>query len=195
MSYLIRDKQVKAYNEVKDYSNDDVYRKTLDKAYGCLKKSLATSVIFLMIGVVVSTSISWHAYMYYFNGSDRIVGMLLSILITAIITVIIALLGVVVSRGYMNLNELEYLNSEFKNHSFHNYNDNSRFTVNSDGVYFTMGNGEPAKISNQTKEGIKVVLSEYYEMNNVCVINKIKEYSVYNTNGSLINRVMEKQLI
>lgn len=58
MSYLIRDEQVKAYNEVKDYSNDDVYRKTLDKAYGCLKKSLATSVIFLMIGVVVSTSIS-----------------------------------------------------------------------------------------------------------------------------------------
>lgn len=181
------------YNEVRGYNSDEVYRKVLEKAYRCLRKALITSLVFLFIGAVVSTSVSGFLYRNYGSELNSILSMLLSLIITAVLTLLIALFGVSISKNYMDRAELDFLNGVFKDHSVCSDCNDCKIISNFNGVFFSTSDGTLVKISEASLKGIKVVSEEYYEITYACVIKRVKYYSVYDDSGKLLGYKGEVQ--
>lgn len=200
MSYLVSDEQVRMYNEVKGYSDDEVYLRMLERAYKCLKKVLICSVIFIVIGSVLSVACT--GLIYRHTGSvlsdEILIGVLnlcLFVPIFVLITLLIALIGVPIAKNYMDRDELDFLNGVFKDNAICSDCDDCKIISNSNGVFFSTSGGTLVKMLNSSPEGIKIkiVSKEYYEISDACVIKRMKSYSVYDNSGKLLGYRREVQ--
>lgn len=184
-SFLVRDEQVNMYNEVKGYSSDEIYLKTLEKAYKCLKKVLISGVIFLVIGSVLSVCavccIYRHSGKLFTNmWVNAVVSLCLYLCIFIVIVLLVVLLGIVIAERFFSADELDFLNGVFREHAICSKSSNmDRIVVNSSGVFFVASGGNLTKITDFTSDNLSVSLEEYYTISSLCILSRIREYRVY----------------
>lgn len=197
MSCLVSNEQVRMYDEVRGYSGDEVYLRTLERAYKCLRKVLISSVIFIVICSVLSVCITGLSYRYISrvlpNDLFRsALHLCLSLCIFVLITLLVVLAGVVVAERFSDSNELDFLNGVFMGHAtYREVDDCGKVILNSNGVFFSMSSGKLAKLTEYVPEGIRVELHEYYEISDLCILKPISEYIVYNDKGNVIGKVRD----
>lgn len=185
LSFLVRDEQVNMYNDVKGYSNDETYLRTLEKAYNCLKKVLLSSIVFLIIGSVLGVGavccIYRHSDKLFTNmWVNAVVSLCLYLCIFIVIVLLVVLLGIVIAERFFSADELDFLNGVFREHAnCRKYSNMDRVVVNTNGVFFVMSDGKLSKITDFTSDNLSVSLEEYYTISSLCILSRTREYRVY----------------
>lgn len=185
MSFLVRDEQVNMYNDVKGYSNDETYLRTLEKAYNCLKKVLISSVVFLVIGSVLGVGAVYYIYIHsnklFTNVWVNVVlSLCLYLCIFIAVVLLVILLGIVRAERFFSADELDFLNGVFREHSICSKSSNmDRIVANSSGVFFVASDGNLTKITNFVSDNLSVSLMEYYTISSLCILSRVREYRVY----------------
>lgn len=184
MSFLVRDEQVNMYNDVKGYSNDETYLRTLEKAYNCLKKVLISSVVFLVIGSVLGVCAVYCIYkhldkLFPNTWVNAVLSLCLYLCIFIAVVLLVILLGIVMAERFFSADELDFLNGVFREHAICSKSSNTdRIVVNSSGVFFVSSGGNLTKITDFTSDNLSVSLMEYYTISSLCILSRIREYRV-----------------
>lgn len=185
MSLLVRDEQINMYNDVRGYSDDRIYLRTLEKAYKCLKKVLISSVVLLIIGSVFGVGAVYCIYKH----SDKlfpniwinvVVSLCLYLCIFIIVVLLEVLLGLVIVERFSNTDGLDFLNGVFREHAIcSEFSNTGRVMANSSGVFFITSDGNLTKLASYTTDSLSVSLEEYFTISNLCILSRVREYRVY----------------
>lgn len=161
MSLLIIDEQVKMYNEVRGYSNNEVYQSLLNKSYKCLKKALTLFLICISIGSVAGVYVNYTLYRFFGIKPDSVLKLCLSVLIFLLIVLLALLAGVLISERFSSEIELDFINGIFRQNCIRKDIDASKITVNCNGIFLSMSDGTLVKLASPTLNNIRVVLYGY----------------------------------
>lgn len=192
LSLLVRDEQVNMYNDVKGYSNDETYLRTLEKAYNCLKKGLISSVVFLVIGSILGVCAVYCIYIH----SDKLfpntwINAALSLCLYLCIFTVVLLVGIVIAERFFSADELDFLNGVFREHALcSKFSNTDRIVVNSKGIFFIKSDGSLSKIAATASNSLSVSLNEYYIISSLCILSRVREYRVY-AEGKFIGSIKE----
>ena len=69
--------------------------------------------------------------------------------------------------------------------------DNGSIRINTNGIFCLTPDGKLLKVSEDITNGVEVIIKEYYQLTDLCLVTAVREYQVYE-NNKLINKIIKK---
>lgn len=195
---LVGTEQKKIQDDLKSVSDEKIYQELVKKATKCFKKNVWTMMIALLFGIVLSIGTIYLLCKRYPASAREF--WLLNILYFCCILYLIVMLvsfaqfiGFVISNRRISDDELSYLNGILLENAIYKELDENTIRANKNGVFYLDSDTKLIKIYEGCSDHIKVVIKEYQQLNDLCVVTSVKECLIYEDNIFINSYLIERK--
>lgn len=196
--FLVGAEQKKIQENLKTISDDKTYQMLVNKVIKCLKKNVWTMMFALLFGIVLSIGTIYLLYKRYPTSAREfwILNILYFLMILFLIVMIVSFaqfIGFVISNRRISDDELSYLNGVLLENAIYKELDENTIRANKNGVFYLDSDTKLIKIYEGCSDHIKVVIKEYPQLNDLCVVTSVKECLIYEDNIFINSYLIERK--
>ena len=194
--FMFKEKQKELRENLKIISSDKIYQMLVEKVTKCFKKNVWTMIVAITIGFTFGFVVAYYFYKHcpiYINAPLN-----LKILFDCIVVFTLVLfnsflqwIGFMISSRRLSSDELSYLNGVLLKNAVRKKSDNGSIRINTNGIFCLTPDGKLLKVSEDITNGVEVIIKEYYQLTDLCLVTAVREYQVYE-NNKLINKIIKK---
>lgn len=196
--FLVGAEQKKIQENLKTISDDKTYQMLVNKVIKCFKKNVWTMMFALLFGIVLSIGTIYLLYKRYPTSAREfwILNILYFLMILFLIVMIVSFaqfIGFVISNRRISDDELSYLNGVLLENAIYKELDKNTIRTNKNGVFYLDSDTKLVKIYEGCSDHIKVVIKEYPQLNDLCVVTSVKECLIYEDNIFINSYLIERK--
>lgn len=196
--FLIGEEQKKLQDNLKNISDEKIYQELVKKATKCFKKNVWTMMLALLFGIVLSIGAIYLLCKRYPTSAHKfwILNILYFCCILYLIVMFVSFaqfIGFVICNRRISDDELSYLNGVLLENAIYKELDKNTIRTNKNGVFFLDSDAKLIKIYEGCSDHIKVVIKEYPQLNDLCVVTSVKECLIYEDNIFINSYLIERK--
>lgn len=197
--FLIGEEQKKLQDNLKNVSDEKIYQELVKKSTKCFKKNVWTMMLALLFGIVLSIGTIYLSLCKRYPTSAHelwILNILYFCCILFLIVMIVSFaqfIGFVISNRRISDDELSYLNGVLLENAIYKELDENTIRANKNGVFYLDSDTKLIKIYEGCSDHIKVVIKEYQQLNDLCVVTSVKECLIYEDNIFINSYLIERK--
>lgn len=196
--FLVEEEQKKLQDNLKNVSNEKIYQELVKKATKCFKKNVCTMMLALLFGIILSIGATYSLCKRYPTSAHEfwILNILYFCCILFLMVMIVSFaqfIGFVICNRRISDDELSYLNGVLLENAIYKELNENTIRANKNGLFYLDSDTKLIKIYEGCSDHIKVVIKEYQQLNDLCVVTSVKECLIYEDNIFINSYLIERK--